>query len=147
MRTTSGIFERRWPTLHQERSQPGMSLRCSKQRLHQGRLVNSFNEIQVEMSLQLGSMPSTEQFVFNHACIVYTLNRNVNSKSANWDFEYHGCNFSNLKSEFFPRWSHMSVWKPDLKYLGRYLFKFLACCTSISLLCWRFACLLDKTFP
>ena len=36
-RTTRGIFERRWPTLHQESSQPGMSLRCSEQRLHQRR--------------------------------------------------------------------------------------------------------------
>ena len=101
MRTTSGIFERRWPTLRQERSQPGMSLRCSEQRLHQGRLVNSFNEIWVEVPLQLASMPSTEQFVFNHVCIVYTLNRNVNSKSTNWDFEYQESVSTSTESIFW----------------------------------------------
>ena len=78
MRTTSGIFERRWPTLHQESRQPRMfkiqrTKTASKEKwptLRQGRLVISFNEIQVVVPLQLGNLPSTRQYVFIHVCIV-----------------------------------------------------------------------------
>ena len=81
MRTTSGIFERRWPTLHQESRQPRMfkiqrTKTASKEKwptLRQGRLVISFNEIQVVVPLQLGNIASTRQFVFIHVWIVYTL--------------------------------------------------------------------------